>query len=166
MKKLSSTLIMLIILAIAVIGLAVLYAYFYTALLRMGQDQAGVADAMKDAPASLEREAENKERLAAYFVAEGEEAAFVSSIEQQCRSVSILCATSALSKVPDENGATKVLGMKLIANGSIPSVSSLIAALESSRYPLIIGKTSATNDKGVFTVTFDITVPVLISNQS
>lgn len=157
------------ILSLVAVCLASLYVYFLVSLLRMGKEQAGEAGATKDAQVILKREEANEAKLSAFFVPDGGQASFVSSLESFCRQAGLECVIESLNEQPGVGDQVKVLGGVVSADGSLAGMERLLVHFESSPYPIIVGKmllsrenqrspAAAVSWKGVF----DITVPVLI----
>lgn len=169
MKKISSNVVGVIFLAIVLLGLVSLYSYLFISLSLMGKKQEVIAVDIKDAEAILMTEGENVKKLSAYFIKEGEEAAFVSSIESYCKTISLECSTDSLNEVVDPTGKTKVLGAVVSADGTLLNMNKFLSHLESVDYPIMVERmflsrenkevaASSTPWKAVL----EITVPVMM----
>jgi hypothetical protein len=172
MKKPSPILIGLIVVTIVALASCLLYAYLFSTLSGMSKKQAAATARFGNPQTALKEEEGNKERLSAYFVAEGEQASFVSSIESLCRQLFLACEIQSLSEAPDPSGTSKVLSMVISASGSLENITALLKRFEASAYPVIITKTlftrasqdeTASSTPSSWLGTFDINVPVLIN---
>lgn len=166
MKVISSKSITLIILSALTAALAGLYVFSYLSLGNMGKDQEGIAGAIKDAPSALRREEDNRRRLSAFFIEDGKQAAFVSSVESLCLTLSIRCEPGSITETADESGTTKILSMGIRAEGSLVNINKLIKSFESSPLPIVFGRVALEGDKEGWRALIDVSVPVLINNES
>ncbi len=159
MKKLSPTTITLITLAGSVVLLGALYAYLFYSLIKMGEKRHNFAGEIKNADNLIKEEGEARGKLSSYFIKDGEQAEFVSSIESACAELSLSCDTLSLSEsVSDGSSPIKMLSMVIEANGSFENLNTLLARFERSKYPLVLSRVMFTSGwEGSFT----LSVPVL-----
>jgi hypothetical protein len=173
MKKPSPILISLMVVTMLAIAFCLLYAYLFSTLSEMSKEQAAATARLGNPQIALREEEGNKEKLAAYFVTEGEQAEFVSSIESLCRQLSLFCEIQSLSEAPDPSGTSKVLSTVISAEGSLENITALLKSFETSAYPVILTKTlltraaqdvAASSTPSGWHGTFDINIPVLIKS--
>jgi hypothetical protein len=173
MKKISPTTIVLVIVTLVALSLALLYGYLFISLSGNVKNQEAMPGKVKNAQGIIRTEEENRNKLVSYFVTEGEQAAFVSSLESLCQSLSLSCTILSLDETTDPSGITKTLTVSVAAEGARSNISQLITRFESSQYPLIIEKAvltaksqveAATSTPSEWEGVFTMTLPVLITN--
>lgn len=164
MKKNSTLQIILASTAILAVGLGALYVYLFLSLSHMGEDQLGKAGEIKDANRILKEEKLNEKKIGVYFLREGEQAGFVSSLESRCVGLSLSCTTTSLTENEESGGVIKLLSVSMSANGTLSNINRLLSYFETANYPIEVRKTNITSKEEGWSAAFEITVPVLIQN--
>jgi len=160
MKKFSSTYIYLITSLVLSIALCVLYVSLFLSLSQIKDERITlVSELSNDKNSNIVKE---NEKVREYFVVSGEEAVFVSSIEQACSSFGVVCETLSLeeSKPNTEIASLQILKIKIKTAGEFDSIMSFLKNIEQSKYPIAISEASL-NENSTWEGVFTISVPVV-----
>ena len=148
------------------LGCAALYFFLYLSLAEMKDERLAFAGGIRDAGRIIAQEDANKEILSRYFIKDGEQALFVSSIESSCRDMNLVCTISSLDESSAAESSIKILRASISAQGSFEGVLLFLKSFERSPHPLQISRMSfnAAGDGILWRGAFTIEVPVLIQN--
>lgn len=165
MKKISPLIVILSLTVLIAVGCATLYVFLYMSLAEMKDKRLAFAGGIRNAESIIAQEDANNMVLSMYFVKDGEQASFVSSIESSCREKGLICDISSLDESAASADSIKILRASISAQGAFSSVLSFLKSFEQSPYPLQISRTTFTSAGAddQWRGTFDIEVPVLIS---
>ena len=112
---------------------------------------------------SLKKDASSGDVLKKYFVIAGQEASYISSIEDMCKGISVVCTIQSIDESDTLKGIpVKTLHLIVTSSGAFDNTMQLLRLFELSSYPLTLSNvtfSSGTPWKG----SFDISLPVLIN---
>jgi len=160
MKKLTPTYAYLIIYLLGAVVLGILYVYFLMSLSQIKNERIALVNELSaDKNTNVIK---GIEKVRQYFVISGEEALFVSYLEQECSLFGATCETLSveLSEPNTELASLQMLKIRIRATKDFTSLMQFLQSMEQSRYPITIsGAELNQNDmwEGVFT----ISVPVV-----
>jgi hypothetical protein len=161
MKKLNHVHIYLITAIISVIVPGALYVYFISSLSEIKQERmVNIEELKKENQERGSRE--DTERVRVHAVIDGQEASFVSFVENECVQLGLVCETRSLNK-SEANPAIaslQIFSMTVQTNGSFDSITKFLTFLENSSYLIKVISTELSAGE-VWSGVFTISVPVV-----
>ncbi len=108
-------------------------------------------------------EARSLAQLEPFFVAGGNEASFISSIESSCAGLSLACSIKTLEEIPQGSATSsiKLLRIVLSSSGEFENVMKLLKSFERSSYPIEVADSTIMRGASSWDGTFDISLPVM-----
>lgn len=161
MKQFPTTIINLSVAVIVALVLVGAYIYFLTSLSGIKNERLAIVQELKG-DTDAESVKGGSDRIRKYFVPAGEEALFVSFLEEKCASFGMSCETQTLEESdPNKSLASlRVFKVTLKSSGDFASIMSFLKYLEQAEYPIALSDVNISLKEqweGVYT----ISVPVV-----